>query len=60
MNFTFLTGACNGTVRASLAYVGAIRIATPLCKRENIREGDVVLTVGAGDIFRAGEALLSE
>ena len=28
--------------------------------RENIREGDVVLTVGAGDIFRAGEALLAE
>ena len=28
--------------------------------RENIREGDVVLTVGAGDIFRAGEALLNE
>ena len=26
--------------------------------RANIREGDVVLTVGAGDIFRAGEALL--
>jgi len=26
--------------------------------RENIRQGDVVLTVGAGDIFRAGEALL--
>ena len=26
--------------------------------RENIREGDVVLTVGAGDIFRSGEALL--
>ena len=26
--------------------------------RENIQEGDVVLTVGAGDIFRAGEALL--
>ena len=26
--------------------------------RENIREGDVVLTMGAGDIFRAGEALL--
>ncbi|MBQ8748212.1 MAG: UDP-N-acetylmuramate--L-alanine ligase [Oscillospiraceae bacterium] len=26
--------------------------------RENVREGDVVLTVGAGDIFRAGEALL--
>jgi len=24
------------------------------------REGDVILTVGAGDIFRAGEALLSE
>ena len=23
-----------------------------------VREGDVVLTVGAGDIFRAGEALL--
>ena len=28
--------------------------------RENVREGDVVLTVGAGDIFRAGEALLAE
>jgi len=28
--------------------------------RENIREGDVVLTMGAGDIFRAGEALFEE
>ena len=28
--------------------------------RETIREGDVVLTMGAGDIFRAGEALLNE
>ena len=28
--------------------------------KENIREGDVVITMGAGDIFRAGEALLSE
>ena len=26
--------------------------------RDNVREGDVVLTMGAGDIFRAGEALL--
>ena len=26
--------------------------------RQNVREGDVVLTMGAGDIFRAGEALL--
>ncbi len=26
--------------------------------RENVREGDVVVTMGAGDIFRAGEALL--
>lgn len=26
--------------------------------REILREGDVVLTIGAGDIFRAGEALL--
>ncbi len=26
--------------------------------RENARSGDVVLTVGAGDIYRAGEALL--
>ena len=24
----------------------------------NVREGDVVITMGAGDIFRAGEALL--
>ena len=28
--------------------------------RENVREGDVVITMGAGDIFRAGEALLGE
>ena len=26
--------------------------------RQNVREGDIVLTMGAGDIFRAGEALL--
>ena len=28
--------------------------------RDNVREGDIVITMGAGDIFRAGEALLSE
>ena len=28
--------------------------------RQNIREGDIVLTMGAGDIFRAGEALFEE
>jgi UDP-N-acetylmuramate--alanine ligase len=28
--------------------------------REIVREGDVVITMGAGDIFRAGEALLAE
>ena len=28
--------------------------------KENIQEDDVVLTMGAGDIFRAGEALLEE
>ena len=28
--------------------------------KEIVREGDVVITMGAGDIFRAGEALLSE
>ena len=27
--------------------------------RENARPGDVLLTVGAGDIYKAGEALLS-
>ena len=27
--------------------------------RENVRPGDLVLTVGAGDIYRAGEALLA-
>ena len=26
--------------------------------RQNVREGDIVLTVGAGDIYRAGEALV--
>jgi len=28
--------------------------------KEEVRAGDVVITMGAGDIFRAGEALLSE
>ena len=28
--------------------------------REEARDGDVILTIGAGDIFRAGEALLNE
>ena len=28
--------------------------------KNNVREGDVVLTMGAGDIFRAGEALFEE
>ena len=28
--------------------------------KENVREGDVVITMGAGDIFRAGEALLEK
>ena len=28
--------------------------------RQNAREGDVILTVGAGDIYRAGDALLKE
>ncbi len=28
--------------------------------RQNIREGDVVITMGAGDIFRAGEALFED
>ena len=30
------------------------------CLREQIRPGDIVITVGAGDIFRAGEALLND
>ena len=28
--------------------------------KDNVREGDVVITMGAGDIFRAGEALLGK
>ncbi len=28
--------------------------------KSNVREGDVVITMGAGDIFRAGEALLGK
>ena len=30
------------------------------CLKETVREGDVVITMGAGDIFRAGEAMLAE
>ena len=28
--------------------------------KENVREGDIVITMGAGDIYRAGEALFEE
>ena len=28
--------------------------------RENAREGDLILTVGAGDIYKAGNALLNK
>ena len=28
--------------------------------REHVQPGDLVITIGAGDIFRAGEALLKE
>ena len=28
--------------------------------KENVREDDIVITMGAGDIFRAGEALLKK
>jgi UDP-N-acetylmuramate-alanine ligase len=27
--------------------------------KEHIQDGDIVITMGAGDIFRAGEALLA-
>ena len=41
---------------------GAIYCATlpavTECLRETVQPGDVVLTIGAGDIYRAGEALL--
>ena len=28
--------------------------------KEHIQEGDIVITMGAGDIYRAGEALFDE
>jgi len=28
--------------------------------RENAQPGDIILTVGAGDIYKAGEALFTE
>ena len=30
------------------------------CLRKTVRQGDIVVTMGAGDIFRAGEALLAD
>ena len=31
-----------------------------MAKLKIVKEGDIVVTMGAGDIFRAGEALLAE
>lgn len=43
---------------------GAVYCATlpevTKCLQDVAKEGDIILTVGAGDIFRAGEALLEE
>ena len=40
-------------------YCQTLQDVTAYLKSE-VREGDIVLTVGAGDIYRAGEALLKE
>ena len=42
---------------ANIAYIPRPRDIVPLLLRD-LRPGDIVLTIGAGDIFKAGEELL--
>ena len=53
-----LTGRIKSWGHKNAEYVGAVESA-PAVLRANVREGDLVITLGAGSVHRAGDQLLA-
>src|SRR5467141_769030 len=58
VNAEVLTGKIKSWGHKNAEYVGAVESA-PEVLRANVREGDLVITLGAGSVHRAGDQLLS-
>ncbi len=57
VNAEVLTGKIKSWGHKNAEYVGAVESA-PEVLRANVREGDLVITLGAGSVHRAGDQLL--
>ncbi len=58
INAEVLTGRIKSYGHKNAEYVGALEGA-PEIMREHVREGDLVITLGAGSVHRAGDQLLT-
>ena len=58
VNAEVLTGRIKSYGHKNAEYIGAIENA-PVALRENVREGDLVITLGAGSVYRVGDQLLA-
>jgi len=57
VNAAILTERIKSYGHKNAAYIGALENAAGIL-RENVREGDLVITLGAGSVHRAGDRLL--
>jgi len=57
VNAEVLTGRIKSYGHKNAEYIGALEGA-PEILREHVREGDLVITLGAGSVHRAGDQLL--
>src|SRR3989454_3234537 len=58
VNAEVLTGRIKSYGHKNAEYVGAVENAAEIL-REHVREGDLVITLGAGSVHRAGDQLLT-
>jgi len=58
VNSEVLTGRIKSHGHKNAEYIGALENA-PAILRENVRDGDLVITLGAGSVNRVGEQLLA-
>jgi UDP-N-acetylmuramate--alanine ligase len=58
VNAAILTGRIKSWGHKNAEYVGAVENA-PEALRANVREGDLVITLGAGSVHKAGDQLLA-
>jgi len=58
VNAEILTGRIKSWGHKNAEYVGAVENA-PEALRANVREGDLVITLGAGSVYKAGDQLLA-